>query len=86
MSTRMRNHHALRSRRAGLAILLAAPTLWLSTVSVLAATGDSLSEREVIRGLKDALIVGSGKAVARLGKNDGFLLNEKVRIPLLESL
>jgi len=32
------------------------------------------------------LIEGAGKAVSTLGRTDGFLLNDKVRIPLPESL
>jgi Protein of unknown function (DUF4197) len=47
---------------------------------------DALSERDMVRGLKDALVLGAGKAVNRLAKVDGFLLNERVRIPLPESL
>jgi hypothetical protein len=46
----------------------------------------ALSERDMVRGLKDALVLGAGKAVTRLGKVDGFLLNERVRIPLPDSL
>lgn len=45
-----------------------------------------LSDQDVTRGLKDALVEGAGKAVSTLGRTDGFLLNDKVRIPLPESL
>jgi len=47
---------------------------------------DSLSNTEASSGLKEALIQGAGKAVSRLGAVDGFLGNDKVKIPLPESL
>ncbi|MBI5752340.1 MAG: DUF4197 domain-containing protein [Hydrogenophilales bacterium] len=50
------------------------------------APASSLSDQDVTRGLKDALVEGAGKAVSTLGRTDGFLLNDKVRIPLPESL
>lgn len=46
----------------------------------------TLSDGETVRGLRDALVLGAGKAVSRLGQEDGFLLNEKVRIRLPDSL
>lgn len=46
----------------------------------------NLSDQDVTRGLKDALAEGAAKAVSSLGRPDGFLLNDKVRIPLPESL
>lgn len=50
------------------------------------APASKLSDQDVTRGLKDALVEGAGKAVSTLGRTDGFLLNDKVRIPLPESL
>ena len=50
------------------------------------APASNLSDQDVTRGLKDALVEGAGKAVSTLGRTDGFLLNDKVRIPLPESL
>lgn len=47
---------------------------------------DALSEREAARGLRDALVLAAEKAVSRLGQEDGFLRNEKVRIPLPDGL
>jgi hypothetical protein len=44
------------------------------------------SDSETTHGLKDALVISAGKAVSRLGQEDGFLLNQKVRIPLPNSL
>ncbi len=45
-----------------------------------------LSNKDAAAGLKQALIKGSQAAVASLGKQDGFLKNERVKIPLPESL
>jgi hypothetical protein len=41
-----------------------------------------LSEGEASGGLKEALTQGATQAVSLLGKEDGFLKNKKVRIPL----
>ena len=46
----------------------------------------SLSNADAVRGLKDALIQGSAAAVSKLGVENGFLGNEKVRIPLPDAL
>jgi hypothetical protein len=51
-----------------------------------AATLPELRDSEVAKGLREALEVGVGNAVARLGQANGFLANELVRIPLPESL
>ncbi|MCB1887578.1 MAG: DUF4197 domain-containing protein [Rhodocyclaceae bacterium] len=45
-----------------------------------------LSQREAAGGLKEALAQGAGKAVELLGREDGFLGNPKVKIPLPEVL
>lgn len=45
-----------------------------------------ISGKDAGGGLKEALTQGAGKAVALLGKNDGFLKNPKVKIPLPESM
>lgn len=45
-----------------------------------------LSNKDAAAGLKQALIKGSQAAVASLGRQDGFLKNERVKIPLPESL
>lgn len=56
--------------------------------SVLGAAGGAapLSEHEIAAGLKEALAVGTERAVARVGVRDGFWLNRDVNIPLPESL
>ncbi len=45
-----------------------------------------LSNDDVIAGLKEALVVGSKKAVDMLGKEGGFLNDDKVKIPMPEKL
>jgi hypothetical protein len=47
---------------------------------------DDLTSKDASGGLKEALTQGAGKAVATLGRTDGFLGNPKVRIPLPDSL
>lgn len=46
------------------------------------ATVSGLSENEMVGGLKDALGSGVRFAIAQLGKQNGFLDNARVRIPL----
>lgn len=50
------------------------------------ASNTRLSDQDITHGLKDALAEGAGKAVRLLGRTDGFLKNDKVRIPLPDSL
>ncbi len=80
-----------------LALMLSGATWALDLGDLLKGVGEAsakkssspagkLSDQDVTRGLKDALIDGAGKAVSTLGRTDGFLLNDKVRIPLPESL
>jgi hypothetical protein len=52
----------------------------------MAATVQSLSNTEAVAGLKQALADGSAAAVAQLGRENGFLGNAKVRIPLPPTL
>ena len=47
---------------------------------------DDLSNKDAVAGLKEALVKGAGNAVGKLGKTDGFLGNDKVKIPLPDSL
>src|ERR1043166_7538446 len=51
-----------------------------------AATTASLTEEEIVAGLKEALGNGLDYAVTNLGREGGFLQNSLVRIPLPESL
>lgn len=46
----------------------------------------ALGEADAVAGLKEALAVGARIAVGALGREDGFLGNDAVRIPLPDSL
>ncbi len=59
-----------------------APLLWLAQAKAHALSLGDLSNTEASQGLKTALEKGALAAVSLLGKTDGFLGNEKVRIPL----
>jgi hypothetical protein len=61
---------------AGLVICGAARALTLADIS----------NQDAVAGLKDALLQGSARAVAQLAATDGFLGNDKVRIPLPDSM
>jgi hypothetical protein len=63
------------------ALLAFVATMLMSGVAP-ALTFDQLSNKDSVGGLKEALTQGAGKAVDVLGRNDGFLGNPKVRIPL----
>jgi len=52
-----------------------------SPQSATTAVGD-LSVEELASGLKEALRVGTGNVVSRLGATDGFLADEQIHIPL----
>lgn len=58
----------------------------LLSVSLHAAGLDALSNGDVSAGLKEGLIKSAGVAVSQLGAADGFLGNDKVKIPLPDSL
>lgn len=58
--------------------------LWLAAAQALSLA--DISGQEAGGGLKEALTQGAGKAVELLGRNDGFLKNPKVKIPLPESM
>jgi hypothetical protein len=49
-------------------------------------TSDSISESEIIKGLKEALEIGSAKAVDLVSKPDGYYKNADIKIPLPESV
>ncbi|MGH8622357.1 MAG: DUF4197 domain-containing protein [Burkholderiales bacterium] len=56
-------------------------------ISGLAAAGlDGITNAEALRGLRQALTDGSLAAVAKLGVENGFFANPKVKIPLPPSL
>ncbi len=56
-----------------------------STSSALPSVS-SLSNSDMIAGLKDALRIGSENVVGQLGKSDGFNADPKIHIPLPENL
>ena len=66
--------------------LLPALAALLVATAAHALSFDALTNRDASGGLKEALTQGAGKAVAALGRSDGFLGNPKVKIPLPESL
>jgi hypothetical protein len=53
---------------------------------VVAGPLDSFTNADAVTGLKDALTQGSSAAVSKLGVENGFLQNPKVKIPLPENL
>jgi len=62
---------------------------FLAALVVSAASGaglDDISNREAINGLKTALTNGAQSAVAKLGKQDGFMNDSRVKIPLPPSM
>ena len=59
--------------------------LWVAGAAQALSLAD-ISGQDASGGLKEALTQGAGKAVDLLGRNDGFLKNPKVRIPLPGSL
>jgi hypothetical protein len=63
----------------------AVTTLLLATQAHAVGLAD-ISNKDAAAGLKEALTKGSQAAVAALGKQDGFLRNERVKIPLPEGL
>lgn len=63
-----------------------ATALMVAAFTAQALSLNDLSNTDAVAGLKGALQKGAGSAVGKLGKVDGFLANEKVKIPLPESL
>lgn len=57
-----------------------------ATATTPAPTTATLSQDEIVRGLKEALSKGAEGAVAKLGKEGGFLNNAAVKIPLPDGL
>ena len=63
-----------------------ATVLMMAALSVQAVSHNELSNTDTVAGLKEALQKGADSAVGKLGRMDGFLGNERVKIPLPESL
>jgi hypothetical protein len=66
-------------------VLGLAAGLWLAASAHALSLAD-FSNQDAGGGLKEALTQGAGKAVDLLGKSDGFLKNDKVKIPLPDSM
>jgi hypothetical protein len=62
--------------------LISALAALLLSSTAYALSLDQLTNKDTAGGLKEALTQGASRAVDVLGKNDGFLGNPKVRIPL----
>ncbi len=63
-----------------------AAALTLFTAPALAIGLADLSNKDTVAALKEALTKGSQAAVEMLARQDGFLRNDRVRIPLPDSL
>jgi hypothetical protein len=72
----MRSRAALAGAVAGVVLCGTARALTLADIT----------NQDAVAGLKDALLQGSARAVAQLAATDGFLGNDKVRIPLPDSM
>ena len=59
---------------------------FLNSLKQATGQGSSLSTDEMVSGLKEALEVGTSKAVSMLEKPGGYSLNPQVKIPLPETV
>lgn len=66
--------------------LLATFTALFLTASAFAGSLDNLAVKDASAGVKEALTKGAEHAVSSLGKDNGFLGNPKVKIPLPDAL
>ena len=68
-------------------MIRAAGFLAALVVSSASAAGlDDISNRDAVNGLKQALTNGAQSAVAKLGKQDGFMNDSRIKIPLPPSM
>src|SRR3954469_22189814 len=65
---------------------LSALAVCMGAVNSTAADLSEFSTQQSVTGLKDALRQSATNAVANLGRQDGFLGNPKVKIPLPKTL
>jgi hypothetical protein len=61
--------------------LLDRATNAINTGAAAATQGNGLSNDEVVKGLREALTIGSGNASGTASKRDGFLKNNLIKIP-----
>jgi hypothetical protein len=66
--------------------ILALVSLLMGSPCGIAATMGSLSNADAVAGLKQALVDGSAAAISKLGVENGFFGNPKVKIPLPPTL
>ena len=59
---------------------------FLKSAQKLFETSDSISESEIVEGLKEALEIGTAKAVELKTKKGGYYNNPEIKIPLPESV
>lgn len=71
----------MKSKRFLAALLAVCASIWFAASAHALSLAD-ISGQEAGGGLKEALTQGAGKAVDLLGRTDGFLKNNKVKIPL----
>jgi hypothetical protein len=68
-------------------VLRASGILAALVVSSASAAGlDDITNRDAVNGLKQALTNGARAAVAKLGKQDGFMNDPRIKIPLPPSI
>ncbi len=59
---------------------------WLKQAAGTLGGEKGLSEDEIVKGLKQALEVGTGNAVSVVSQTDGYFKNPKIKIPLPENV
>jgi hypothetical protein len=59
---------------------------FLKKAQKLFESSDTISESEIVEGLKEALEIGTGKAVDLVSKRDGYYKNPQIKIPLPASV
>jgi len=79
---RPESSRAMRRTIVSLSLILLAGCAELQRIADQVDTTRSLSQEEVIRGLKQALTIGSEAAASRLGALDGYYRDQLVRIAL----
>ena len=65
----------MRTLRRSVLLLFIGTAAWSGSLR-------DLTNADASTGLRQALVQGANQAVSSLGKKDGFLLNQQVRIPL----
>lgn len=58
----------------------------ISATAQISKSGKKVTDNEIVGGLKEALTKGVGTAIKLLGKDNGYLANPRVKIPLPNSL